>query len=454
MVTLARRRKVLPKESFTVSIESLDEEGRGIAKVNGKTVYVSGAIAGEVVECLYTRLFNRYDEARVVKILHTSPDRVEPQCEHVSFCGGCSLQHISLNAQLANKQAWLLTQLKPFTHITSDNILKPITSVGYHYRRKARLGVRYVHKKEKILVGFRERSGRYLADLNACPILMPPVNNLILPLSDLISSLTCSDAIPQIEVAIGDNATALVFRHITHLDESDHQKIIAFAKMRKIHAYLQPSGLYSVHRIYPSPTGDLQDELLSYQLPTQNLTLHFHPCDFIQINAKVNQKLINQVLALLELTADDNVLDLFSGLGNFSLPIAQQARSVHTVEGVDVMVKRARYNAKCNNITNITSIHADLEQSLESYDWFTHDYNKVVIDPPRSGAAAIIPSLINKRPSHIVYVSCNPTTLVTDAQQLIENGYRLAKIGIVDMFSQTAHIESIAQFVLDNQAIH
>lgn len=448
MVTLARRRKVLPKESFIATVESIDHEGRGIAHLDGKTIFISGAIAGEVVECMYTRSYNRYDEARVINVIEVSPNRVEPRCEHVSFCGGCSLQHINAAAQLASKQATLLEQLTHFGNTQPENILPAITGPSYEYRRKARLGVRYVHKKQKVLVGFRERSGRYLADITTCPILLPPVNRLMLPLSQLIGALSVNETVPQIEVAISDDITALVFRHITDLTQTDQQLFVEFAKNYNIHVYLQPGGLNSVHRLYPKPTGNEFDELLAYQLKKYDLTLHFHPCDFVQVNPAVNEKMIDQVIALLELTPEDNVLDLFSGLGNLSLPIAKQARSVCAVEGVEAMVKRAGMNAQHNGITNFTSVLANLTKPLQSQSWFEGDFNKIVLDPPRSGATEILPDLIAKRPTHIIYVSCDPATLARDAGELTHYGYRLANVGVIDMFAQTTHVESIAQFIL------
>lgn len=450
MVTLARRRKILPRESFIVTIEATDHEGRGIARVDGKVVFVNGAIAGECVECFYTRSYNRYDEARVINVLDMSPDRVEPQCEHVSFCGGCSLQHVSATRQLANKQAVLLEQLQHVGNIVPENVLPPVAGPSYNYRRKARLGVRYVHKKQKVLVGFRERSGRYLADLATCAVLLPPVNRLMEPLSQLIGRLSISEAIPQIEVAISHDVTALVFRHISELSETDHQHLIEFARDYKIDLYLQPGGLNSVHRIYPEPTGDPIDELLNYRLEKHDITLHFHPCDFIQINEAVNQKMVDRVVDLLALSASDQVLDLFSGLGNLSLPIARQVHSVCAVEGVEAMVKRASYNAEYNGIHNFTSVMANLTESLQSHIWFNEPYNKIVLDPPRSGATEIIPDIITKRPSHIVYVSCDPATLARDANEFVQHGYRLANAGVMDMFSQTTHVESIAQFILDD----
>lgn len=450
MVTLARRRKPLPKESFVVKIESLDHDGRGIAHdANGKTIFVNGAIADETVECFYTRLSNRYDEARVIRVIEASPHRVEPKCAHVSFCGGCSLQHVNADAQIANKQEALLEQFHHFGHTMPETLLPPITDQTYGYRRKARLGARYVHKKNRVLVGFRERSGRYLADLSCCPILAEPANTLFTPLSELINHLSVNEALPQIELAIGDHATALVFRHVMPLTDSDLDKIRLFAEHYDLHIYLQPENLDSIHRVYPPPTDNPEDMLLSYHLPHQDLTLYFHPCDFVQVNARINQKMIDQVLSLLALEPTDKVLDLFAGLGNFSLPIAQVASMVCAVEGMDVMVERSQYNAAKNNITNLTSIHANLTYSIEEQAWFNEGYNKVLLDPPRSGAAELIPALVAKRPSHIVYVSCNPATLARDAGELTQHGYRLAKVGVIDMFSQTTHIESVAQFILN-----
>ena len=450
MVALARRRKPLPKESFIVEIESLDHDGRGIAHdPNGKTIFVYDALPDETVECFYTRLFNRYDEARVIRVIRSSPDRVEPKCAHVSFCGGCSLQHVHTDRQIVNKQNALLEQFHHFGNIMPESMLPPITGKTYGYRRKARLGVRYVHKKNRVLVGFRERSGRYLADISHCPILEEPAATLFTPLSELINHLSVNEAIPQIELAIGDQGTAFVFRHVMRLTDDDLRKISLFAEHYELQIYLQPDNLDSVHRLYPPPAQNKEDELLSYFLPNQNLTLYFHPCDFVQINAEINQKMIDQVLSLLELKSTDKVLDLFSGLGNFSLPMAQIAESVCAVEGMDVMVERSQYNANKNNITNLTSIRANLTNPIEEQAWFKESYNKVLIDPPRSGAAELIPALLAKRPSHIIYVSCNPSTLARDAGELTHNGYRLAKVGVIDMFSQTTHIEAVAQFLLD-----
>lgn len=430
---------------FTTHIETLSHDGRGIAHIDGKTTFINNALINETVKIQYLRRHHRYNEANVVEVISPSPLRAEPQCPHTDICGACSLQHMQHDAQLEHKQKIFLEQFQHFGHIEikPENLLPPITAPIWGYRRKARLSVRFVEKKEKLLVGFHEKNGRYIAILERCEILHPSIGQLIMPLRTLIADLDNYRHIPQLEVAVGDDASALIIRHVQPLSQQDKEKIIAFAKQHHLHIYLQPKNIDSIHRLYPTE-GRFE---LNYYLPHHDLELLFHPTDFIQINAAINTRLINTALELLELTPNDHVLDLFCGLGNFTLPIAKYCKQVVGIEGNKEMVTRAQNNAKHNHIENADFFVADLFQSLSDEPWTQQTFTKVMIDPPRSGALEIIQALPRFNPQRIVYVSCHPATLARDANELISHqGYRLTRTGIVDMFPHTKHMEAIAIF--------
>lgn len=428
-----------------IVIEKLTHDGRGVGRVDGKTVFVEGALPKETVRFAYRKQRGRYDEGFVTEVITAAKERVEPQCPHFTQCGGCSLQHIDAPAQIAFKQAILLEQFQQIAHLQPEALLAPLQADIWGYRHKARLGVRYVAKKERTLVGFREKNQpRFLADINRCEVLHPSVGQRIEDLKHLIDQLKAREHIAQIEVAVGDDHTALIFRNLSPLPSEDEALLINYAQQTHLHIYLQPKNKESIYRLYPPK--EAAPELLHYHLTEFNISLNFHPSDFTQINASLNQKMVKQTIELLELKNNDVVLDLFCGLGNFSLPIATRCKSVVGVEGYAQMVARASANAAANNINNAQFYCANLEE-LNQEDYLARDYNKLLIDPPRCGALAIIKQLSQNSFERIVYISCNPATLARDADELVnQQGYRLAYAGVMDMFTHTSHIESIAVF--------
>ncbi len=435
---------------MTIEITKLSHDGRGVGRdADGKTIFIDGVLPGEQVEYTIIRSKRRYAEAQVTKIVVGAEQRVEPKCPHYLICGGCSQQHIAPEAQLAAKQQSLLEQLTHFGSVAPANIMPPLTGPLWGYRHKARLGVRYVHKKQKVLVGFREKHSNFLAEINSCEILHPTIAVLIEPLQTLIASLDAYKNIAQIEVAMGDERLALVFRNLEELNADDQQKLLEFAAQHAFDLYLQPGGVDTVHKLYPQDNN----ERLFYQLPEYNLNFGFHPMDFTQVNLALNRKMVAQALQLLQLTQDDHVLDLFCGLGNFTLPMAKFAGSVTGVEGSAAMVERGYENAKRNNISNVNFYAADLTTDQQHSNWAKQRYTKILLDPPRSGAAEILPLLAQLKVDTLVYVSCNPATLARDSGILTQQyGYKLANIGIMDMFPHTLHVETMALFIKDGKS--
>lgn len=427
--------------TIELTIHRLSHEGRGVTDQQGKVTFVDNALPGEVVKFVRTQRHNRFDEGYAAEILQASPLRVTPKCQHFGICGGCSLQHLAHQEQIRFKQAQLAEQLNHFGGTQPKEWLLPIQAEPYAYRRKARLGVKWVAKKNKVLVGFREKNGRFLADLLRCEILHPHLGSLIMPFSELIASLSIKDQIPQLELAMGDKDAAVIVRHLQEFSEQDLTKLIRFGEEHQLWIFLQPKGLSSIHRLYPCEGSDY----LSYHLPDFDVRFEFHASDFTQVNLEINRLMINKAIELLTLTEQDHVLDLFCGIGNFSLPISRQVASVLGVEGSAEMVQRAQNNATLNHINNVRYIAADLASEFS----FAHGLkiNKVLLDPPRAGAKEVLPHIIKLKPEKIVYVSCNPSTLARDAAELIAAGYRLNCAGVMDMFPHTAHVESIAEFV-------
>jgi len=436
-----RRSAKLSADPVEVEIESLSHEGRGICHVDDKVVFVSGALAGERLLFKYVSTRRNFDEGAVVEVIKTSPDRVIPECEFYDRCGGCSLQHLKSEKQIEMKQEVLINLLLRTSQLTPENILPPLSAEYWGYRTKARLGVRDVKKKGRVLVGFREKHSPYLTDMTQCEVLDRRVGHKLETLSEAIGQLHASDKIAQIEVATTEQTVALIFRNLVELDEHDQAILKALGEVESFDIYLQPSGPDSIHLLYP------QQSELYYTLPEYELKLYFLPSDFTQVNTGINQKMIVQALALLELDDKDNVLDLFCGLGNFTLPIATAAASVTGVEGDQGLIERARENAKNNNLLNIDFHVQDLTQDLSGQSWAQQKYTKVLLDPARSGALEMMPVIAAMKPERIVYVSCNPATLARDAGELVKHGYQLISAGVMDMFPHTAHVESMALFI-------
>ncbi len=436
------RRQQVSREIFTADIETLAHDGRGIARIDGKTVFIDGALAGESVRFQYTRQHSKFDEAKTVEVLSESVDRVTAKCAHFGVCGGCSLMHMQPQAQLQLKQNTLAEQLTHFGQLTPEQWLAPLTGPLWGYRRKARLGVKYVHKKQKVLVGFREKSAPFIAELNQCEVLDPRVGLRLTELAALIETLAARERIAQIEVAMDDKHTALVFRNLDPLSEDDKTALINYGQQQDLWIYQQPGGPDTVSPLWP------EQPQLSYA-PVAGIALDFAPGDFTQVNAGINEKMIPLAMQLLDLQPADRLLDLFCGLGNFTLPIAGKIKEVVGVEGDASLVAHARRNAEKNQLANAVFELADLTQTaLADYPWAKAGFNKILLDPPRSGAFEVLGQLAALGAEQIVYVSCNPATLARDAGELVhQHGYHLQAAGIMDMFPHTSHVESIAVFV-------
>jgi 23S rRNA (uracil1939-C5)-methyltransferase len=432
-------------QPMSAQIEKFSHDGRGIARINGKTTFIEGALPGEVVTFQYLRKKSDFDEGRLCEVIEPSLSRAEPLCAHYTLCGGCSLQHLRGETQIHAKQTLLLELLARTGHCQPAEVLEPLTSALWHYRNKARLSVRYVEKKQATLVGFREKNNpRYITEINHCVVLNARVDAEIGRLRGLIDTLDDPHCIAQIEVAAGDEDVALIFRNVASLSTSDEEKIRQFAREAHFRIYLQPSGPDSVFLFYPENA----ENFLSYHLPVQKIHFQFHPTDFTQVNAALNQRMVTQALNLLDLGPNDRVLDLFCGLGNFSLPIARSVAHVIGIEGSQTMVERAKMNAENNNLTNTEFFCANLDDEQVLIPFIAKNMNKLLLDPPRTGALAIVKQIDKLNLKRIVYISCNPATLARDADILVnQHGYHMLAAGVMDMFPHTSHVESMALFV-------
>jgi 23S rRNA (uracil1939-C5)-methyltransferase len=439
---LGKKRKPLPTEPVEAEITSLSHDARGVTHVDGKAVFIPGALPGERIMFRFTRRARRHDEGVVTEVLQAAPERVEPRCAHFGVCGGCALQHMDPDAQVRLKQDILRETLTRIGRVEPERWLDPLRSESWGYRRKARLGVRWVAKKGRVLVGFRERGSSFIADLSRCDVLRPEVGERLLALAALVESLSIRERLPQIEVAQGDGPTVLVFRVLDPPSAEDEAKLLAFAAETGLRVYVQPGGNDSI-----VPLAGQQTEL-GYGLPAQGLELGFEPYDFTQVNLDLNRRMIGQALALLEPEPGERVLDLFCGLGNFTLPIARRAGSVVGVEGDAGLVARGRRNAERNGIDNVEFQVADLYgEPTAAAPWHDQRFDRALLDPPRSGAREVLDPLAATGVRRLVYVSCYPSTLARDAEHLVHGlGFRLTAAGAMDMFPHTAHLESMAVF--------
>jgi len=428
-------------EPETVAIGSLSQDGRGVARIDGKTVFVDGALPGETVRVQRTRKHRRYDEARVVEVLAPVVDRVEPRCAHYGSCGGCSLQHLDGERQLEAKRLQVAEQFRRLGGVEPEGWLEPVRGPVWNYRRRARLGVKFVKRKGKVLVGFRERSAPFIAEVERCEVLAEPVGSLVGTLARLFDGLSIRERLPQVEVAVGEQATALVLRVLDPPFGEDLAQLREFATARGVDFYLQPGGLETVAPLDPPATE------LAYRLPAFDVEIRFEPTDFVQVNAALNEKAVSHAIELLSPGPGDTVLDLFCGLGNFTLPLARRTARVVGVEGDAALVARARDNAVRNRIRNAEFHAADLAADPRGAAWAAGRFDRVLLDPPRAGAAAVLPLVAASGARRVVYVSCHPGSLARDAGELVrEHGFRFASAGVMDMFPHTAHVESIAVF--------
>jgi len=442
MARRTNRRQRIPQDPVETHIESLSHDGRGVARIEGKAVFIDGALAGEQVKFVYSKMHSKYDEGRTIEVLQAANDRVDAKCQHFGVCGGCSLMHMAPEAQLALKQKTLQEHLNHFGNVIPQQWLAPLTGPLWGYRRKARLGVKHVPKKGRVLVGFREKGTPYLALLDRCEVLDPRVGARLAELGEMIAKLDGHNRIAQIEVAMDDEHTALVFRNLDPLSEQDQQALITYGQVNDLWIYLQSGGPDTVTPLWP------ENPQLSYA-PEEGLNLEFEPGDFTQVNAGINKKMIQRTMELLDISAEDRILDLFCGLGNSTLPLAKRVTEVVGVEGDAALVRHARDNAVKNGLANATFELADLTKTeLKDYPWAKAGFNKILLDPPRSGAFEVLHQLAALGAERLVYVSCNPATLARDAGELVNNhGYTLVSTGVMDMFPHTTHVESIALFV-------
>jgi 23S rRNA (uracil1939-C5)-methyltransferase len=430
----------------TGRVEALNDDGWGVvrgAAGGGKVTFVAGALPGELVEFRTRRRQRNHDEAELVTVLERAPERIEPRCAHFGVCGGCALQHLAPAAQLQVKDAQLRETLRRIGKVEPRQWLAPLHGAEWGYRRRARLGARYVHSKGRSLVGFREKLSSYVAEVERCPVLRPEVGTILGALSELVTTLSIPARIPQIEVAVGDAQTVLVLRVLEPPSVADRARLQDFERVHSLRILLQAGR--------PDSLEPLQGEMpaLWYGLPKYGLKLAFEPADFIQVNGAMNQLLVERVLELLEPDAQAVVLDLFCGLGNFTLPLATRARRVVGIEGDAGLIARARANAAANGLANVEFHVADLAgaaaaqrcRSLAGEAGYSH----VLIDPPRTGAIDLLPALAHIAPRRLAYVSCHPGSLARDVGILVtEHGFSLRQAGIVDMFAHTSHVESIA----------
>jgi 23S rRNA (uracil1939-C5)-methyltransferase len=435
---MARRLK--PGEIEEAEVVDLAHDGRGVARADGKAVFIEGALPGERVRFRVFKRRRHMDEAGLVEVVTPAPERVQPKCAHFGICGGCALQHFAPAAQLAAKERQLLENLERIGRVRPDTVFAPLKGPEWGYRRRARIGVKHVHKKGRVLAGFRERDKPYIADIKRCEVLIGRFATLPEDLATLVESLSLRDALPQVEVAAGDPAAALVFRVMAPPTLEDRDKLQAFALQHDVQVFLQSGGLDTIEPLrdgYPP---------LSFVIDAGRVTLEFGPADFFQVNGDINRAMVGAAIDLLQPTAEDTVLDLFCGLGNFTLPLALRAGRVVGVEGDAALVAKARANADRNRIGN-AEFHVDnLFEPARCGSWAKNPYDLVVLDPPRAGAAEIMERMPHWRPRRVVYISCHPGSLARDASLLEAFGYRLRGAGVMDMFPHTTHVESIAVF--------
>ncbi len=434
------------------TVEALTHEGEGVIHA-GKTAFVAGALPGEVVRFQRVRRRKRHDQATLLEIVRPSAERAVPRCAHFGVCGGCALQHLEASRQIDAKQAELRDSLERVARATPEIWLEPLRGPLWGYRRRARLGARYVPKKGRALVGFRERLLPYIAAIERCEVLAPPLGGLIGPLSALLSELSIRERVPQIEAAVGDNATALVLRVLESPPPRDLARLAEFERAHAVRLYLQSAGLESVTRLSlpPDPGGAAAaaaaaEEPLWYAVPDFNVRFEFAPTDFIQVNGAMNRALIARAVSLIEPTEQSRVLDLYCGLGNLTLPLARRAGRVVGVEGDHALVERARHNARLNGIRNAEFIEADLASPLpHDLPWLASPFSDVVLDPPRAGARDVMRTIARIRPRRVLYISCHPGSLARDVGILVhDHGFVLRAAGVLDMFPHTTHVESLA----------
>ena len=433
--------------TVVLDIESLDLEGRGVARRDGKVIFVDGALPGERIEAQPGRNRKTYELANLTRVITPSSQRVEPACPHFGVCGGCAMQHLAPTAQVAAKQRVLEDALSHIGSVSGYTVLPPLYGPDWQYRYRARLSVRLVPKKGGVLVGFREKRSSYVADISECRVLPRKVSNLLLPLRELLGGMSTPDRLPQIELAMGDEVTVLTLRHMEPLTDDDIRKLSEFGVTHDVCWWLQPKGPDTVHPLHREDV-----DKLAYALPEFGLRMAYKPTDFTQVNHQLNRTMVSRALRLLQVESHHRVADMFCGLGNFSLPLATQAAQVLGVEGSETLTRRALEAAQANGLADKANF---MPCNLFEIDaqWLRErgHFDRMLIDPPREGAEALSTALSElapeERPKRIVYVSCNPASLARDAAIMVHRGgYRLLAAGVMNMFPHTAHVESIAVF--------
>ncbi|MCC8366111.1 23S rRNA (uracil(1939)-C(5))-methyltransferase RlmD [Xenorhabdus sp. PB61.4] len=431
-------RRSVNRSIISVTADNLDAQGQGIARHQGKTIFIPGLLPGEQAQVQLTEEKRQFAKAKVVKRLSDSPFRVNPRCPHFKMCGGCQQQHVAPELQAKTKASVLehLIQRETGISISAQPI---IHSPEYGYRRRARLGLQYQVRQGKLVMGFRQSQTNDLVDIGHCPVMHPEMEKLLQPLSLCLNSLKVAKRLGHVELVLADNGPLVVLRHLAPIKHEDKEILRAFAKQNQVMIYLAGDET----PLEPLSPEEEQSEPW-YQV--DGLKLVFSPQDFIQVNDAVNQKMVAQALSWLDLQPEDRVLDLFCGMGNFTLPIAAKVQAVVGVEGVAALVASGQYNARLNGLSNVNFFHENLESDIHQQPWAAQGFNKVLLDPARAGAAGVMSHIVKLAPEKVVYVSCNPTTLARDSKVLLEVGYHLVSVRMLDMFPHTGHLESMALF--------
>ncbi|MCX8960345.1 23S rRNA (uracil(1939)-C(5))-methyltransferase RlmD [Erwinia psidii] len=428
------KRRVTTRQIITVTVNEMDVSGQGVGRIDGKALFISGALPGERAEVEITQQKNSWARGKTIRILSASPERVTPPCPHFTLCGGCQLQHASPALQQQSKASALARLLSQQNGqpVAVDNI---ISGEPYGYRRRARLSLHYDKRSQTVQMGFRQAASRELVAISQCPVLKPELNALIQPLHQMLNSLQAARRLGHIELVLADNGPLLVLRHLDTLSGTDREKLEQFSHNHHVALFLAPDSDTLVQVNGAMPFYRIDD-----------LTLAFSPRDFIQINGELNQQMVNQALNWLDLQPQDRLLDLFCGMGNFTLPAGKQVEHATGVEGVAILVGQAARNAARNNLNNVDFFQHNLEEDVVKQAWAAKGFNKVLLDPARAGAAAVMSHIIKLAPQKVVYVSCNPTTLAQDSQNLLASGYQLERVSLLDMFPHTGHVESMVLF--------
>ncbi|WP_445496941.1 23S rRNA (uracil(1939)-C(5))-methyltransferase RlmD [Photorhabdus sp. SF281] len=428
-------RRTVNRHIITVTADNLDAQGQGVARYQGKTIFVTGLLPGEQAQVQLTEEKRQFAKAKLVKRLSDSPYRVNPRCPHFGICGGCQQQHVASDLQRESKANVLEHLIRRETGITVS--AKPVIfSPEYGYRRRARLGLHYQIKQRQLVMGFRQNQSNELVAIKTCPVLQPELERLLQPLSQCLNDLKAVKRLGHVELVLADNGPLMILRHLDPLKGEDKEKLCTFSVQHNVGVYLaaDETSIESLHE-QPEPWYQVGD-----------LKLVFSPRDFIQVNDSVNQQMVAQAIAWLDLQPNDRVLDLFCGMGNFTLPIGRIVQAVVGVEGVATLVANGQYNARLNNLDNLSFFHENLEADIHRQPWAKLGFNKVLLDPARAGAAGVMSHIVELAPEKVVYVSCNPTTLARDSKILLEAGYHIISVRMLDMFPHTGHLESMALF--------